>query len=99
MRTVIQMSWPNVTKEEYDGLRSEVNWEGNTPEGAVLHTAGFDETGINVVDVWESIEQFNDFIGSRLMPAVQAAGIPGEPQMKIYPLHALFTPAFEEVTA
>jgi len=45
--------------------------------------------------VWQSAESFETFVEKRLMPGVQQLGIPGEPQVGIYPVHALFTPTFE----
>jgi len=91
-RIALFMFWPGATKELYDSLRKEVNWEGDTPTGAVLHVASFDSAGAHMCDVWESKEDFDNFLQNRLMPGVQKLQIPGQPDVKIYPLHQLFTP-------
>ena len=52
----------NVTKQMYETLRKEVDWEHNHPAGLILHSAAFDNSGNNVrvADIWESEEQLNN---------------------------------------
>jgi hypothetical protein len=95
MRVVMMMRWDGVTPEEYDQVRGAVGWESDVPRGAVLHLACFDRSGMSVTDVWESAEDFQAFVDQRLMPKVKEAGISGEPEVQVTPLHALFAPAFE----
>ena len=92
MQTVMLMRWPGVTPEQYEEERSRVNWEGDPADGGVLHVAGFDGDDLRVTDVWESEEQFHRFASERLMPAVQEIGIEGEPEVRFYPLQAIFNP-------
>jgi hypothetical protein len=75
-----------VTKEIYEQLRKEVNWEGNPPSGGMFHVAAFEGNGIRVVDIWSSEQEFNNFISSRLMPALQKRNIP-RPQSEIHQIH------------
>jgi hypothetical protein len=91
-QVVMSMRWTGVTPEQYEEARGIVNWEGDVPDGAVLHVAYFDSDGIRVTDVWESEEQFNRFVESRLMPGVQQVGIQGQPDVEFYPLQNLFNP-------
>lgn len=75
------------TKEMYESLRPEVNWEKDNPAGGIFHVASFDDEGnIHVADVWESAEQMNEFVGSRLLPAFQKLNIPA-PDVQVYPAH------------
>jgi len=90
-RIVMLMQWTGVTKELYEKVREQVNWEGEVPEGAVLHVATFDKKGIRVTDVWESEEDLNNFIQNRLTPVTKKL-LDTEPNIEIYPLHALFAP-------
>jgi hypothetical protein len=47
----------------YEALRKEVDWEHQHPDGAVLHSAAFDDSGnFNVADIWESEEHMNKFV-------------------------------------
>ena len=90
MRTLMVMKWAGVTPEQYDKLRKSVNWEGNVPKGAVFHVAAFTDNGILVTDIWDSTDDFQKFVQSRLMPATSEAGIKGEPQIEYFPVHAIF---------
>jgi hypothetical protein len=78
----------NVTKQMYETLRKEVDWEHNHPAGVILHAAGFDESGNNVrvADIWESEEQLNNFVSNRLMPVMQKGGVPA-PKVEIFQIN------------
>lgn len=76
-----------VTKEMYDQLRAEVDWEHQQPQGAISHTASFDEAGeAHVADVWNSPDELNVFVNTRLMPAFQKLNFP-PPEVEVYPAH------------
>jgi hypothetical protein len=89
------MEWEGVTPVQYDRLRDLVNWENDIPEGAMFHVASFSEKGLHVADVWQSAESFQRFTEGRLMPGVQQLGLAGAPRVELFPVHRLFTPAFE----
>ncbi len=90
MQTVMLMRWAGVTPEQYEEARSRIGWETDVAAGAVLHVAGFDGDELRVTDVWESPEQFQEFAETRLMPGVKEVGIEGEPEVRLFPLQALF---------
>ena len=78
---------PGLTKEKYESLRKEVKWEHNTPAGAVFHAASFDESGnARVADVWNSVNAMNEFLNSRLMPAMKKFKI-AIPKTEVFPLY------------
>ena len=100
MPVVMYMEWDGVTPEQYDAARETINWEGDAPDGAILHVPWFVDGGLRVVDVWESPEQFQQFADDRLTPGVQDVGIEGEPRVEFNPLHSrIFAPAVEKATA
>lgn len=100
MPVVMYMEWDGVQPEQYDEVRSKVDWEGDVPAGAMLHVPWFAGDGMRVTDVWESAEDFQRFVDSRLMPAVQELGIEGEPRVAIHPLHGrVFAPNVEAAAA
>ena len=100
MPVVMSMEWDGVTSDQDDETRSKVDWEGDVPGGAILHVPWFGDGGLRVVDVWESGEDFQHFVDSRLMPVVREVGIEGEPRVDIRPLHSrVFAPALEKATA
>jgi hypothetical protein len=65
-----------VTAESYRQLTEEMfgNFpmrEDQSPDGLLLHTAGQSDNGFYVYDVWESREHFEQFVQSKLGPAVE----------------------------
>jgi hypothetical protein len=99
MPVVMYMEWDGVSPEQYDEAREKVDWEGDVPDGTILHVPWFVDSGLRVVDVWDSGDQFQAFVEERLMPAVQEIGIEGQPRVDIRPLHSrVFAPALERAT-
>lgn len=94
MSVVMLMRWDGVTLDQYDEARKLVRWEEETPAGGMFHVAAHDGQSLRITDVWESAEQFQQFAEQRLMPGVAQLGLPGEPQVEIYPAHAIFTPGY-----
>jgi len=45
MPTVMNMRWRGLTPEQYEEARKQVNWEGDTPDGAQFHIAWFEDDG------------------------------------------------------
>jgi hypothetical protein len=90
MAVQMRMLWRGVTPEQYDEVRKLVRWEEDVPKGAIFHVASFDDEGAHITDAWESAEDFNTFVESRLMAGVQQAGLPGDPEVEILPAHAVF---------
>lgn len=92
MPVVMQMSWPEITREQYETLRKDVDWEGRAPRGAKHHVAYFSKDGFRVLDTWDTAQDFNHFVETRLMPGVQKLGIKSQPQVEIVAAHAIFAP-------
>lgn len=95
MAVLMMLEWEGVTPAQYDAVRKHVGWETNKPEGGMFHVAAFNAKGLRVVDVWESAEQFQRFVETRLMPGTQAVGIKGQPKTEIHSTHAIFAPAYK----
>ena len=77
-----------VTPATYDEICQNAHVsQGNLPEGLIFHSATPTDTGILVVDVWESQEHIDAF-APRLMPALEAAGV-GHLAPRFYQTHAV----------
>jgi hypothetical protein len=78
----------SLTKKMYEDLRKEVNWEREHPTGAYFHAVGFDDSGNNmyVADVWESEEQFTNFIRTRITPVMEKINAP-KLKVEVYRIH------------
>ncbi len=96
MSVLMEMFWEGIKPEQYEKLRGTVNWEGNTPKGAIFHVSAFDDKGLHVVDLWDTGEDFNNFVEKRLMPEVMKLGVSNQPNVEITPVHATFTPGFNK---
>lgn len=94
MAVVMIMEWDGVTLEQYEQARHVVRWESEKPPGGIFHVAAHDGQKLRVTDVWESAEQFQQFVEQRLMPGVAQIGIQGEPKVEIYPAYAIFAPGY-----
>jgi hypothetical protein len=83
MSIVVRFPPSNVTKQQYDAVRSALEDAGEWPAaGCQLHVCFGDEQDIRVSEVWESQEQLEAF-GEKLRPRMEAAGIQlsGEPEV------------------
>ena len=68
----------NITKQLYEKLRKEIDWEHQHPSGLIIHAAAFDDSGNNVrvMDIWESENDLNNFVSNKLMPIMQDNKVP-----------------------
>jgi hypothetical protein len=87
MAIVMTMAWAGIKPEDYDKLLNVVDWEGRPADGGIFHVAWFDEKGLRVVDVWESDEDWNNFLEQRLGPGLAQVGLQGEPSVEISEVH------------
>ena len=90
MAVGIRLKFDGGKQEQYETVHRSMNVDSDPPEGMIFHCAGPIDAGWGVIDVWESREAFDRFVGSRLMPAVQAAGdgaFPSPPDVKEFPVH------------
>jgi hypothetical protein len=98
MAVLIEDIFPvGVSVEFLDAVTDEMGVDGNLPSGGVMH-AHFERDGrAQGVDVWESVEAYDQFVQSTLMPAMgkvaAAKGLDpskmGEPEVKITEIHRL----------
>jgi hypothetical protein len=92
MAIIMNMYWPEVSEAQYQEARKLVNWEGDNPPGGKFHTAWMAADGFHVLDLWESAEQFEAFVQTRLMPAVQQIGIERQPRVQMETPLSIFAP-------
>jgi hypothetical protein len=73
----------------YDAVSERLQAQGGSPQGLLVHTAGFTGNGFRIFEVWESRADFERFLNERLMPIVQeiARDDDRQPETTIYELH------------
>ena len=91
MSTVITQRWDAVTPAQYDQIREIVRWDVDVPAGMTFHVASFEDDSLRMLDIWDSAEQFMEFVQTRIMPAVAQVGLAGQPDMIVTPLHDVFS--------
>ena len=85
MAILVVSPLPNLTKDGYEEIRKELNWEASPPPGQLCHIAATEGNGMRVVTAWSSEQDFNNFVNSKLMPAFQKRSI--KPQPQIFQIH------------
>ena len=83
MSIVVRFQPSNVTKQQYDSVKNQLEEAGDWPaEGCQVHVCFGDEDDIRVSEIWESREQFQAF-GEKLRPRLEENHIQlaGEPEV------------------
>jgi hypothetical protein len=94
MGVALFLKWDGFTAAQYDAARAIVGFDPATAPGGLFHVAAIDDKGIRVTDVWESIEQWEHYLTTQLMPAFAQLGIEGVPQVDVVPVHLVLAPGF-----
>jgi hypothetical protein len=80
---VVRYPPSNVTRQQYDTVRSALEESGEWPaDGCQIHVLFGDENNVRVSEIWESREKLEAF-GETLRPKMDEAGIElsGEPEV------------------
>jgi hypothetical protein len=98
MAVLVENVFPvGVTNELLDAVTDEMGVDAEIPPGAILHVH-FEKGGrAHGVDVWDSVEAYQQFVESTLVPAMgkvaSARGLDpskmGEPEVTITEVHRL----------
>lgn len=95
MGVAVMLTWKGLTIEDYDRVLADLRLDADKPAGGILHWAGPTDSGVQIVDIWESAEQFERFGEERLAPVLERQGITSEPDVTIVPIHNIFAPGVE----
>jgi hypothetical protein len=75
MAVAIRLDFSKLTLDDYDAVCRALNFPADWPQGLLAHGSTSVEGRLQVVDVWESRQQFDHFAESRLQGAMgQAVG-------------------------
>jgi hypothetical protein len=84
------MQFAGMDTSKYDGVMDKLGLSSanpNWPKGIVSHVAGRTSDGLCVVDVWDSQQNFDAFMTSRLKPAFDAVGGLPQPRVTSFQVH------------
>ena len=90
MAVIMEFEVSPMTPDQYDAVDGAIDPGSNPPEGMIAHSARFDGDTLRVLDIWESEQAFQNFVESRLGPAMgEALGddAPPPPEPKFTQLH------------
>lgn len=93
MAVAVQLDFEGGTLEQYDQVCKLMGLtpKGAGPAGSISHFATLTDSGVRVVDVWESKEQFETFAQEQIGPLSQQTGLPGPPAIQFFEVHNYFT--------
>ena len=84
------MQFAGMDTSKYDAVMDKLGLTSanpNWPKGIVSHVAGRTSDGLCVVDVWDSQQNFDAFMTSRLKPAFDAVGGLPQPRVTSFQVH------------
>lgn len=88
MAIVMVLEIPDGTIEQYEQVNEimGVHDTDSAPDGLIGHVCAPTDTGLLIVDVWESQEALDAFFAGRLGAALAQANVP-EAMPRVYPVH------------
>jgi hypothetical protein len=89
MSTVIMQRWDALAPQRYDELREVVGWDRDVPAGMRFHVACYESGILRMLDVFDTEEQFDDFVQTRIIPGLHKLGIDSVPEKIVAPVHEL----------
>ena len=90
MPIAILFDSPNGTQEHYDLMNDKLKEIGQEePAGRISHIAGPTQSGWRMVEVWESKEAWEVFVGEYFTRVLHESSIP-DPQVSIWDVHKMF---------
>jgi hypothetical protein len=76
MSIVIVLEIPGATTDQYDRVNELMGFTARitSPTGLISHVCAVTDEGLLICDVWRSQEELDDFVQSRVGPAMQEIG-------------------------
>lgn len=92
MAIAVQQDFPGGSLAQYDAVIKKMGFRPGGPgaSGALFHWVSKTDTGIRVVDVWESKEKFEKFAAEKIGPLTAEEGV-GRPTLTFFEVHNYLT--------
>jgi heme-degrading monooxygenase HmoA len=87
MAVLVTINIPNVTTDQYDEVFKQTNPDGMTAEGGSFHAVAKTEGGLFMCDIWDSEEAFQNFMATKIGPAMATSGATQMPEIAIMPIY------------
>src|SRR5204863_9427351 len=96
MAIIMNMEWPGLTRAQFDAARKRVRWEEEPPKGSIVQSQGWNGDTFIAADIWESVEDWNNFLQNRILPNLEGLDIEGEPTIRISEAYLVFVPGLHQ---
>lgn len=90
MAVVVRRQYTSATVGQYDALMAHMGMEpGGThvSPGLIFHFVEQTGDGFRVTDVWNSVEEFEEYAREQVAPALLAVGAPAPIRIEVAPIH------------
>ncbi|HLF79374.1 MAG TPA: hypothetical protein VJB57_17970 [Dehalococcoidia bacterium] len=91
MAVVWILEWDGITPEQYEDLKSRVDWDGEPPAGLQHQVTAFSDKALILTQLWQSPDHVLRFMEDRLLPAIREMGINSMPRVDQYRVHSVFS--------
>jgi hypothetical protein len=90
--TILRIINRRADRAMYDAVLAELDLDREHPLGLIMHGASEVHGTMQVAQVWDSEEYARRFDDERLRPALEAAEVPFDAEIRVFELHHLVTP-------
>jgi hypothetical protein len=89
----VQLDFPGGSLAQYDQVIQKMGFRPGGPgaPGGLFHWVAKTDSGIRVVDVWESRDQFEKFSAEKIGPLTAQVGITQPPKITFFEIHNYLT--------
>ncbi len=92
MAVGVLVDYPDVTLEQYDEVVEIMGLlpGGPPPSGVLFHCVTKTDTGIRIIDVWDSRQALVEFQEETIVPLFRKIGVMHPPQTTFFEVHNYF---------
>src|SRR5215813_4658251 len=90
MAVTLIMRVPELSPGRYDRMIAELDLDASPPPGLVFHVASEGVGAINMVELWQTRQAAESFVGGRLQETLRHYGVKQPLAYRLEPLHNLF---------
>jgi hypothetical protein len=93
MAVGVQLVFKGSTLDQYDEVIKRMGFtpQGKGAPGLLFHWITKTDSGMRVIDVWDSKGAFEQFAQEKIGPITQEVGVPGPPETTFFEVHNYLT--------
>lgn len=82
MPVILIVDIPDMKPDNYRKMHAIVMGNGKPP-GMIAHCSRVKDTGVSIIDIWETKQHINTFMREKLVPASKELGFEDEPEVML----------------